>query len=111
MINFVDVASSSKQQNGALSQTGNAESVSLEGESSRTDRCIDRNGLSTDEHPNVMVVVDGPDGGAASDPTPQQLTNHNRTDSSESSDKPSDPPMNQVGSNIDQAVSNVSEYH
>jgi hypothetical protein len=99
---FVDDLSSSKQHNGELSQTEGAESASLEEESSRTDGCVE---TSKEEHPNVTVVIDGPDDGAARDPSPQQLTNHNH------SEKPSHSPANQIGSNSDQDVTNVSEHH
>ena len=94
--------SSSKQQNGELSLTEGAESASLQEESSRTDGCIEKDESSKDEHPNVTVIVDGPDDGAASDSTPQSLTNHTQRDLSENSKKPSDPHANQVGSNTDQ---------
>ena len=98
LIDFVDVSSSS-QHNGELSKTQGAESASLTEESNRTD------GLSKVEHPNVAVVIDGPDGGAAHDPSPQPLTNHNH------SERPTHPPANQIGSNSDQDVTNVSEDH
>ena len=101
LIDFVDVSSSS-QHNGELSKTQGAESASLKEESNRTDGCI---GSSKVEHPNVAVVIDGPDGGAAHDPSPQPLTNHNH------SEGPTHPPANQIGSNSDQDVTNVSEDH
>ena len=79
--------SSSKQQNGELSQTEGAESASLQEESSRTDGCVEKD---EDEHPNVTVIVHGPDDGAASDFTPQPVTN--QRDLSENSKKRSDLP-------------------
>lgn len=97
--------SSSKQHNGELSQTQGAESASLEEENSRTDGCLEKNESSKEEHPNVTVVIDGPDSEAACDPSPQPLTNHNH------SEGPAQPPANQIGSNSDQDVTNVSEDH
>ena len=99
--------SSPKQQNGELPHTEGAESASSEQKHSRTvtDGHVENNESPAGEHPNVTVIVDGPDDGAAaaSEPTPQPLTNHNQTESSE---KPSDSQTNQPGD-----ISNVSEYH
>ena len=100
--------SSPKQQNGELSPTEGAGSASLQEESSRTGGCDEKNESSKDEHPNVTVVVDGPDDGAAGDSTTQPLTNHNQRDLSENGEKPSDPHANQIGS---KDMSNVSEDH
>ena len=105
------IDTSSKQQNGELSPTEGAESASLQEEGSRTDGCVEKDESSKDEHPNVTVIIDGPDDGAASDSTPQPVANHTQRDLSENSTKPSDPHANQVGSNTDQDVSNVSGDH
>ena len=93
-------------------RTEGAESASLQEDSSRTEVSVEKSESSREEHPNVTVIVDGPDDGAksaVSDSQPQPVINHSLPENGEK--KPCDAPANQVESNTDQDLSNVSEHH
>ena len=94
MVFFVDNLSSSKQLNGELLRTEGAESASLQEDSSRTEVSVEKSESSREEHPNVTVIVDGPDDGAksaVSDSQPQPVINHSLPENGEQ--KPCDAPL------------------